>query len=84
MLFADQQIDAGDGQDDGKQQDRRSGSIGRISAAVTVEHVQAHAGIDIGDVLIGMQLKAVAVPVRVSQKTIGDAHVVCAWRCQYV
>ena len=28
--------------------------------------------------LIGMQLKAVAVPVRVSQKTIGDAHVVCA------
>ena len=31
-----------------------------------------------GDVLIGMQLKAVAVPVRVSQKMIGDAHVVCA------
>ena len=49
-----------------------------LEDAVTVEHVQAHAGIDIGDVLIGMQLKAVAVPVRVSQKTIGDAHVVCA------
>lgn len=39
-----------------------------LEDAVTVEHVQAHAGIDIGDVLIGMQLKAVAVPVRVSQK----------------
>lgn len=49
-----------------------------LEDAVTVERVQAHAGIDIGDVLIGMQLKAVAVPVRVSQKTIGDAHVVCA------
>lgn len=39
MLLADQQIDAGDGQDDGKQQDRRCGSIGGISAAVTVEHI---------------------------------------------
>ena len=39
-----------------------------LEDAVTVERVQAHAGIDIGDVLIGMQLKAVAVPVRVSQK----------------
>ena len=45
---------------------------------VAVEEIKADAGIDIGDVLIGMQLKAVAVPVRVSQKTIGDAHVVCA------
>ena len=49
-----------------------------LEDAVTVERVQAHAGIDIGDVLIGMQLRAVAVPVRGSQKTIGDAHVVCA------
>ena len=49
-----------------------------LEDAVTVERVQAHAGIDIGDVLIGMQLRAVAVPVRVSQKMIGDAHVVCA------
>ena len=45
---------------------------------VAVEEIKADAGIDIGDVLIGMQLKAVAVPVRVLQKTIGDAHVVCA------
>ena len=41
-----------------------------LEDAVTVERVQAHAGIDIGDVLICMQLKAVSVPVRVSKKTI--------------
>lgn len=45
---------------------------------VAVEHIRAHAGMDIGDTLIGMHLKDVAVPVRISQKTIGQAHVVCA------
>ena len=40
--------------------------------------IRAHAGIDIGDTLIGMHLKKVAVPVRIEQKTIGSAHVVCA------
>ncbi len=45
---------------------------------VAVEHIKAHAGIDIGDTLIGMHLKDVAVPVRIAQKTIGEAHVVCA------
>ena len=45
---------------------------------VAVEHIKAHAGIDIGDTLIGMHLKDVAVPVRISQKKIGEAHVVCA------
>lgn len=43
-----------------------------------VEHVRAHAGMDIGDTLIGMHLKDVAVPVRIRTKEIGDAHVVCA------
>lgn len=43
-----------------------------------VEHIKAHAGMDIGDTLIGMHLKDVAVPVRISAKTIGDAHLVCA------
>lgn len=43
-----------------------------------VEHVKAHAGMDIGDTLIGMHLKDVAVPVRIRTKEIGDAHVVCA------
>jgi len=45
---------------------------------VAVEHVKAHAGMDIGDTLIGMHLKDVAVPVRIRTKQIGDAHVVCA------
>ena len=45
---------------------------------VAVEHIKADAGIDIGSTLIGMHLKEVAVPVRVSQKYIGSAYVVCA------
>lgn len=43
-----------------------------------VESVQAQAGIDIGDTLIGMHLVPVAVPVRTSITSIGKAHVVCA------
>lgn len=43
-----------------------------------VEHIRAHAGMDIGDTLIGMHLRDVAVPVRLRVKEIGDAHVVCA------
>lgn len=45
---------------------------------VAVEHIRAQAGIDIGDTLIGMHLQDVAVPVRIGQKQIGNAHVVCA------
>ena len=45
---------------------------------VAVEHVRAHAGMDIGDTLIGMHLREVAVPVRLSIKKIGEAHLVCA------
>ena len=43
-----------------------------------VEHIKADAGMDIGDTLIGMHLKDVAVPVRIQTKKIGEAHVVCA------
>lgn len=43
-----------------------------------VEHIKAHAGIDIGDTIIGMHLKDVAVPVRIKTREIGGAHVVCA------
>ncbi len=43
-----------------------------------VEGIQAQAGMDIGDTLIGMHLAPVAVPVRTSGKKIGSAHVVCA------
>lgn len=45
---------------------------------VAVEHIKAHLGMDIGNTLIGMHLKDVAVPVRISSKQIGKAHLVCA------
>lgn len=45
---------------------------------VAVERVKAHAGIDIGGTLIGMHLREVAVPVRLSLKKIGEADIICA------
>lgn len=45
---------------------------------VAVEHIRAQVGMDIGDTLIGMHLRDVAVPVRIGQNQIGQAHVVCA------
>ena len=45
---------------------------------VAVEEIKADAGMDIGDTLIGMHLKDVAVPVRLSIRQIGEAHLVCA------
>ena len=44
-----------------------------------VEYIQAHAGIDIGDTLIGMHLKPVAVPVRLSRKKLGEAVLTAAF-----
>lgn len=43
-----------------------------------VEGVRAAAGMDIGSVLIGMQLRPVAVPVRCSVDTIGAARLTLA------
>lgn len=45
---------------------------------VAVEEIRAAAGIDIGGTLIGMHLKRVAVPVRLSLDHIGAAHILCA------
>ncbi len=45
---------------------------------VAVEEIKADAGIDIGGTLIGMHLKRVAVPVRLSVKKIGEANIICA------
>ena len=50
----------------------------RFCAPVAVEYVRAHAGIDIGGTLIGMHLRHVAVPVRLSVKKIGEANIICA------
>ncbi len=45
---------------------------------VAVEEIKAHAGLDIGLTLIGMHLKRVAVPVRLSIDKIGQAHITAA------
>lgn len=45
---------------------------------VVVETIEAHAGIDIGDTMIGMHLKRVAVPLRFKQQKIGNAHLTAA------
>lgn len=49
-----------------------------FEAPVAVEHIRAHAGIDIGGVLVGMHLREVAVPVRLSVQKIGQANLLCA------
>ena len=45
---------------------------------VALEEIKADAGLDIGGTLIGMHLKKVAVPVRLSQNHIGEALVLAA------
>lgn len=50
----------------------------RMKEPCLVEHIRAHAGIDIGETLIGMHLKHVAVPLRTEAKQIGSARVAMA------
>lgn len=45
---------------------------------VAIEEIRADAGLDIGDTFIGMHLKKVAVPVRIKNNAIGQAHVTAA------
>ena len=64
-------------------QKKAGGSLATVAYAsfkepVVVEEIKADAGMDIGDTLIGMHLKKVAVPVRIEIKKIGFANVVCA------
>lgn len=52
---------------------------------VLVEEIKADFGLDIGDTLIGMHLKRVAVPIRLSTKTLYKANIVCAYtRAKYI
>lgn len=53
-------------------------AIKTLRDPVVVEQIRAHAGIDIGDTLIGMHLRPVAVPVRSSVDAIGRAHLTMA------
>ena len=45
---------------------------------VVLEEIKADAGMDIGDVFIGMHLKKVAVPIRLASCSLCDAHVTAA------
>lgn len=49
-----------------------------MQSAVVVESIRAHAGLDIGETLIGMHLKPVAVPLRLAVRNIGQARVTAA------
>ena len=49
-----------------------------FSDPVLVDSVKADAGIDVGGTLIGMHLRRVAVPVKLSVRKIGEANIVCA------
>lgn len=50
----------------------------RFTDPVVLEEIRADAGLDIGDTLIGMHLKKVAVPVRLEHNKIGMAHIAAA------
>ncbi len=49
-----------------------------FASPAAVEHIKAHAGMDIGDTLIGMHLRDVAVPARLTIDHIGHAILLCA------
>ena len=64
-------------------QKKAGGSLATVAYAsfknpVVIEEIKADAGIDIGLTLIGMHLKRVAVPVRLSTNKIGNALFTCA------
>ena len=64
-------------------QKKAGGSLATVAYAsfenpCVVEEIKADAGIDIGGTLIGMHLKKVAVPVRLSINKIGEASIICA------
>ena len=50
----------------------------RFAHPVVVEAIRAHAGMDVGGTLIGMHLRRVAVPVRLSVDHIGQAILLAA------
>ena len=64
-------------------QPKAGGSFGttayaRLREPVMVSSIAADCGMDIGDTLIGMHLRRVAVPVRLSIRQIEQANLVCA------
>lgn len=50
----------------------------QLHESVLVETITADCGLDIGQTLIGMHLRRVAVPLRLTQKTLGQAVITAA------
>lgn len=54
-------------------------AFGSLEEPCLVETLEAHAGLDVGETLIGMHLRRVAVPFRPSLRYIGEARVNAAF-----
>ena len=50
-----------------------------LDAPALAMNVAADAAIDVGDTLVGMHIRPVAVPLRMPEAKIGQAHVVMAY-----
>ena len=50
-----------------------------LKAPALAQSVQAEGVIDVGDTLVGMHIKPVAVPLRLDFKTVGQANLVLAY-----
>ena len=60
-------------------------AFGLFEHPILTEAIQADAGVDIGDTLIGMHIRPVAVPVRPPTDQVGKAHVTMAYsRPKYI
>lgn len=51
----------------------------QLNAPCLAESIEAHGGIDIGETLIGMHLRRVAIPFRSTRRYVGEARVTAAW-----
>ena len=54
-------------------------AFNQLKQPVVVEEIEARAGIDIGETMIGMHLKKVAVPLRMKQSHIASARITGAF-----
>ena len=50
-----------------------------MASPALAQAIQADAAIDIGDTLVGMHIRPVAVPLRISEPYVGEARVVMAY-----
>lgn len=57
----------------------------RFERPAVAQFIQADAAIDVGDTLVGMHVRPVAVPVRMEGSEVGQAHVTMAYsRLPYI